>query len=43
VEDRFDAVLRGVDDGAAAGQADGSAEDLPGGLPILRWLRRRWW
>jgi hypothetical protein len=41
VEDRFDAVLRGVEPGT--GQADRSTDHPAGGPPILRWLRRRWW
>ena len=40
VDARFDAVLRGV----AAGDADeGGPTGEPDALPVLRWLRRRWW
>ncbi len=36
---RFDAVLRAVD----AGEHDEGGVAERDALPILRWLRRRWW
>ena len=42
LEQRLEAVLDDRARRAAAG-ADGPGDGPPDGLPVLRWLRRRWW